>query len=81
MREITFPLINLKLHINPVAINMFGISIYWYAIIMAFAFTAGILVSKKRNGLYRNRIRHNNRFTFILNSNINNISKVVLCAI
>lgn len=52
MSEITFPGINLELEISRVAFTVFGIKIYWYAIIMILAMIIGILLFKKRDGLY-----------------------------
>lgn len=53
MNTVYFPLLNLKLLINPVAISVFGIDIYWYAIIMVAAMVLGIIILKIRDGLYK----------------------------
>lgn len=52
MSEVIFPGINLELEISRVALTVFGIKIYWYAIIMILAMVIGILFFKKRDGLY-----------------------------
>lgn len=52
MNKVTFPSINLELEISRVAFTVFGIKIYWYAIIMILAIILGILLLRKRDGLY-----------------------------
>ena len=52
MKEIIFPSLNLKLNINNVAINIFGIDIYWYAILIVCAFVVGIILCKRDNKKY-----------------------------
>lgn len=52
MEEIIFPGLNFKLNINNVAVNIFGIDIYWYAILIVCAFVVGIILCKKDNGKY-----------------------------
>lgn len=52
MNKVTFPSINLELEISRVAFTVFGIKIYWYAIIMISAIILGILLLRKRDGLY-----------------------------
>jgi len=52
MNQITFPLLNLKLNISPIAFTIFGIDIYWYAIIMVSAFIIGMIIFKIRDGKY-----------------------------
>lgn len=52
MNQITFPLLNLKLNISPIAFTVFGIDIYWYAIIMVSAFIIAMLIFKLRDGKY-----------------------------
>lgn len=52
MNNVCFPLINLKLTINNIAFSVFGIDIYWYAILMVCAIVSGIIVAKIRDGLY-----------------------------
>ena len=52
MKEITFPGFNLKFHIDSIAINVFGINIYWYAILIVSAFIIGIFFCKKDDRKY-----------------------------
>lgn len=52
MNTVYFPLLNLKLTINNIAFSIFGIDIYWYAILIAGAMIAGIIILKLRDGLY-----------------------------
>lgn len=52
MNTVYFPLLNLKLTINNIAFSLFGIDIYWYAILIVGAMIAGIIVLKLRDGLY-----------------------------
>lgn len=53
MNEITFPNLNLKFNIDPVAFSVGNIEIYWYAIIIVFGIFAGFLYAsyfcKKEN--------------------------------
>lgn len=52
MNTVTFPLFNLTLHIKKIAFTIFGIDIYWYAILIVSAMAIAILIFKKRDGLY-----------------------------
>lgn len=52
MNTVTFPGLNLTLQINRTAFTFFGIPIYWYGIIMVTAIVIGIILLKKRDGLY-----------------------------
>lgn len=52
MNEVTFPMLNLKLNIDNVAFSIFGIDIYWYAILIVSAMIIALLMFKKRDGLY-----------------------------
>ena len=52
MNTVTFPGINLTLHINRIAFSVFGVNIYWYGLIMVTAMVIGIIMLKKRDGLY-----------------------------
>jgi len=52
MNQITFPLLNLKLNISPIAFTIFGIDIYWYAIIMVSAFIIAMIIFKLKDGKY-----------------------------
>lgn len=48
MNPITFPTLNLKLNISPIAFTIFGIEIYWYAILILSAFIIAMLIFKLR---------------------------------
>ncbi len=52
MREVVFPLLNLKLNINSIMFNMFGINIYWYAFLIVFSIILGIIICKKNEGKF-----------------------------
>ena len=52
MNIITFPGLNLKFNISKIAFEVFGIEIYWYAILMVSAMAIAILIFKKRDGMY-----------------------------
>ena len=52
MNEIIFPAINLNLKINPIAVRLFGIDIYWYAILIVAAIVIGLILAKKDEGKY-----------------------------
>ncbi len=47
MSTITFPLFNLKMQIPRVAFEVFGIKIYWYAIIIVSSIIIALLICKK----------------------------------
>lgn len=49
---ISFPNLNLTFNINPIAISIFGINIYWYGIIIAIGILVGLCLAKKDNGLH-----------------------------
>lgn len=48
MNTVTFPILNLKLNVPDVAVSIFGIDIYWYAIMIVTAMIMAILVLKIR---------------------------------
>ena len=52
MSTVTFPIFNLKLNLSPIAFSLFGVDIYWYAIFIVLSMVLGILICKKRDGLY-----------------------------
>ena len=52
MNTIKFPLLNLSLKISRIAINIFGIDIYWYAIIIVFAIIIALLWCKLNSKKY-----------------------------
>ena len=53
MQTVTFPGLNLILNINRTAFTIFGISIYWYGILMVTAMVIATAIYKKRDGLYQ----------------------------
>lgn len=52
MNIITFPGLNLEFNISKVAFNIFGIGIYWYAILIVISVILALIIFKKRDGLY-----------------------------
>lgn len=52
MYIVNFEGLGIYLKINKVAISLFGINIYWYAIFIVIAFILGILLCKKDDGKY-----------------------------
>ena len=52
MNTVTFPILNLKLKLDPVAFELLGIEIYWYAIFIVSAITIAFIIFKKRDGMY-----------------------------
>lgn len=52
MNKIAFPLLNLNLKINPVAFELFGIEIHWYAVLIVSGMILALLIFKLRDGLY-----------------------------
>ena len=52
MNTIKFPGLNLELQISKIAFSIGKIDIYWYAILMVFAFLIGILVLKVRKNKF-----------------------------
>lgn len=52
MKEIIFSGLGIKLNVNSVAISIFEINIYWYAILIVSAFIIGIIFCKKDDGKY-----------------------------
>ena len=52
MKEITFPLLNLKLNISRIAFSIGSVDIYWYAIFIVFSFLIAIIICKLRDGKY-----------------------------
>ncbi len=54
MPNIYFPYLNLEFHINPIAFELFGLSVYWYGIILTTGIILGTLLSMyiaKKEGL------------------------------
>lgn len=52
MNLIRFPGLNLEFNISSVAFKIFGIEIYWYAILIVSAMILALIMFKKRDGLY-----------------------------
>ena len=52
MHPISFPNLNLTFNINPIAISIFGINIYWYGIIIVIGVLLGLYLAKKDDGLH-----------------------------
>lgn len=52
MNKIIFPLLKLELNISPIAFTIFGIDIYWYAILIVSAFIIAMLIFKIRDNKY-----------------------------
>lgn len=55
--QITFPIFNINIFINKVAFSIFGIQIYWYAIIIICGFLIGLLICKKNDKRYEIRYK------------------------
>ena len=51
--SVSFPKLGLNFNISPVAINIFGISIYWYGIIVCTGFVLGFLYSFFKAKLFK----------------------------
>ncbi|MDO5556327.1 MAG: hypothetical protein Q4G09_06970 [Clostridia bacterium] len=49
MNKISFPGLNLKFEISPIAFSVNNIDIYWYAIFMVFAFIVALIIFKINN--------------------------------
>ena len=52
VNEIIFPLFNIQLNINRIAFTIFGIDIYWYAILIVASLLLDLLLCKINNGRY-----------------------------
>lgn len=52
MNQITFPLLNLTLNINKIAFTIFGIPIYWYAILIVASIILALILCKKQDGKF-----------------------------
>ena len=53
MQIIEFPMFNIKLNISKIAFNIFGIDIYWYALIIVFAIISALFYCRKIDGMYK----------------------------
>ncbi len=74
MNTITFPGLNLEFNISKVAFKVFGIDIYWYAILTVTAMILALIIFKKRDGLY------NIRFNNIIDLSVYVIPIAIICA-
>ena len=52
MNTVNFEGLGISLELNKIAINFWGIEIYWYAIFIVIAFVLGIILCKKDDGKY-----------------------------
>lgn len=52
MNKVTFPMLNLNLRIDPVAFDIFGIEIHWYAVFIVSAMIIAFIIFKFKDGLY-----------------------------
>lgn len=53
MKRVFFPGLNLEFNISKIAFRIFGIEIYWYAILIVSAICLALIIFKKRDGLYK----------------------------
>ena len=74
MNLIKFPGLNLEFNISKVAFEVFGIKIYWYAILIVTAIILALIIFRKRNGLY------DIRFNDILDLSLYAIPIAIVCA-
>ncbi len=58
MDKIFFPGLNIKLQISKIALTIGNLDIYWYAILMVFAFIIALVIFKIKDGQFE--IRFNN---------------------
>lgn len=52
MKIVTFPLINLTCKLNPIAITLFGVSIYWYAVIIVASILLAFFLCYRKRGTF-----------------------------
>lgn len=52
MEPITFPGLGLEFDINPVAIQIFGLEVYWYGIIISAAFLVAVILALRDSGRF-----------------------------
>ncbi len=74
MNLVKFPGLNIEFNISRVAFKIFGIEIYWYAIIIVCAMVLAIIMFKKRDGLYEIK------FNDIIDLSIVAIPIAIICA-
>lgn len=61
---ISFPNLNISLLIDPIAISIGNINIYWYGIIVVMAIFIGLILARKDDGLYG--VKFDDVFDFLL---------------
>lgn len=71
---VTFPLLNLELNINKIAFTVFGVPIYWYAILIVASLALAIFLCKRKDGKY------NIKFDDIIDLSIILIPVAFICA-
>lgn len=49
MQKITFPILNLELNINKIAFTIYGINIYWYAVIIVASLILALILLKRKD--------------------------------
>lgn len=74
MSSVTFPILNLELNINKIAFTVFGIPIYWYAILIVASLALAIFLCKRKDGKY------NIKFDDIIDLSIILIPVAFVCA-
>lgn len=52
MNTVTFPGLKLEFNISRIAFKIYGIEIYWYAILIVISMFLALIMFRKRNGLY-----------------------------
>lgn len=52
MNTVSFPMLDIKLRMNPVAFELFGLEIHWYALLIISAIIIALIILKLRDSLY-----------------------------
>ncbi len=52
MKNITIPMFNVTLNINPIAFHIFGIPVYWYAIFIVASIALALFMYYKKSGTF-----------------------------
>ena len=55
MKQVIIPNLNLTLNINPVAFSIFGVPIYWYAILIVASIVLALFLMKRRSKSLANK--------------------------
>lgn len=53
MDTVSFPLFNLELEINPIAFELLGFEIHWYAVFIVSAIIIAFIIFKIKEGLFK----------------------------